>query len=911
MRASRNPGSDVERRSSGAHERWLRLSALYDEAESVPRAERRLWLAERCADDAAMLDELTKMLDAADVTGPLDAPPHPLPSAGAPITERLGAALAGRYRLIEEIAQGGMGAIYRAHELKHKRDVILKVLRPEVGVSLGRVRFESEVRIAAQLAHPHIIPLLDSGDAGGLLYFVMPRLPGESLRERIDRLGALPVFDAVKLLRDIADALHHAHQNGVVHRDLKPENVLCSGDHAFLLDFGIAQYTNEAGVEDDRLTREGNAVGTPRYMAPEQAAGRVVDHRADLYAWGLVASEMLLGPRHSGLDLATARTDLPEALSTLVYRCLAPDPARRPMSAGTLVAALESILSGETQGEPSARPVVVHRRRWPSILGGAGVAAVAWLAWLTVRPPRVVDEGSVPMPIAVAPFRDEGGTDSANVRGRLAGAWITQGLHETGLFQVMPWSDVLQAVQGEEDSERALRSRTNVGTLVTGVFYETPDALTLHAELRETRRGQLLASLEPVSVPRDSTSLAIRLVRERVMGALAAHRDARFADVSAMLERPPTFEAYRAFDRALTQFNRQQYRDALLGFRAAYALDSTFVSSLVFAGQAAWNTEQLVLLDSLLRTLEDRRGELSDYHEQLRLFLRAQLAGDGQAAYDAAARAAALAPDSRASYDAGIMALRLGHADSALLRFERLSPERGAMRGWPSYWTNLAHARHLTGDHRGELLAAREMKRRHPTLRVAWVLEARALAALRDTLALDSLLRAAAPLDPETYWSQGAMFIVAAEEFGGHGDSLRAVTYARQAERWLRGRLESRPEAPDHLEWLASALHSQARHAEEREVLRQLVELVPDRLSYRQQLALAAELAGERGVLARVPHPPAHDRASRLVMEARLAGARGDSARMQAQLEEALRAGYRGWPWLHGVGWRELGVSTH
>jgi tRNA A-37 threonylcarbamoyl transferase component Bud32/tetratricopeptide (TPR) repeat protein len=900
----------MERRSSGAHERWLRLSALYDEAESVPRAERRLWLMERCGDDVAMCDELHKMLEASDVTGPLDSPPHPLPNVGASITERLGAALAGRYRLIDEIAQGGMGAIYRAHELKHKRDVILKVLRPDIGVSVGRARFESEVRIAAQLAHPHIIPLLDSGDAGGLLYFVMPRIPGETLRERIDRLGALPVFDAVKLLRDIADALHHAHQHGVVHRDLKPENVLCSGDHAFLLDFGIAQHMDEAGGADDRLTREGNAVGTPRYMAPEQAAGRLVDHRADLYAWGLVASDMLLGPRGSGLDLATARTDVPEALSTLVYKCLAPDPARRPLSAGTLVAALEAILSGESQGTPSALPVVVHRSGWRWVLGAAAVAAVAWMSWLTVRPPSVVDEDSLRMPIAVAPFRDEGSTDSANVRGRLAGAWITQGLHEAGLFQVMPWSDVLQMVEGEENVEQALRARSNVGTLVSGVFYETAEALTLHAEIRETRRGQLLASLEPVSVPRDSTSLAIRLVRERVMGALAAHRDARFAGVSAMLERPPTFDAYRAFDRSLTQFNQQQYREALIGFRAAFALDSAFISSLVYAGQAAWNTEQLAVLDTVLLTLDRRRGELTDYHEQLRIFLRAQLVGDGMAAYDAAARAAALAPDSRAAYDAGLLALRLGNADSALIRFERLSPERGAMRGWPSYWTNLAHARHLTGNHRSELEAAREMKRRHPTLRVAWVLEARALAALRDTLALDSLLRAAESLEPETYWSQGAMLLVAGEDFGGHGDSVRALAYVRRAEAWLRARLDAQPDEQDHLEWLASALHSQARYGEERDVRQRLVGLAPTRQAYREELALAAELTGDRGALARLPQPPAYDRASRLVIEARLAGARGERARMRERMQEALRVGYRSLPWLHGVAWREFGPNT-
>jgi hypothetical protein len=897
----------MDRRSSGAHERWLRLSALFDEAESVPRDARAEWLRQKCPDDAAMRDELLKMLAAADTSGPLDAPPHPLPGAGAPILDRLGAALAGRYRLIEEIAQGGMGAIYHAHELKHKRDVILKVLRPDVGFSVGRARFESEVEIAAKLAHPHIIPLLDSGDAGGLLYFVMPRLPGETLRARIDRMGAMPVADATKLLRDIADALHYAHEAGVVHRDLKPENVLCSGDHAFLLDFGIAQYVREDAADADRLTREGNAVGTPRYMAPEQAAGRAVDHRADLYAWGLVASEMLLGPRHGGLDIATARTDVPEALSALVYRCLAPDPARRPASAGTLVAALEAILSGGgTLTASTARPVVVHTPKWPWALATAGLAAVTVLAWLTVRPTSVVKDGDLRMPIAVVPFREEGSAGPGGVRGRLAGAWITQGLHEAGLFQVMPWSDVLQVVGEESDAEAALRAGAAVGTIVSGVFYETPEALTLHAEVRDASRRQLLASLEPVSVPRDSTSLAIRLVRERVMGALAAQRDERFAGVAPMLERPPTFEAYRAFDRAIAQFKDQQYAESLQGFLAAFALDSGFLSPVLYAAQAAWNTSRYALVDTLLTKLDARRGELTDYHDHLRAQLRAMLQGDMQVALDAAARAAALAPDSRAAYDAAVISLWLGKNDSARVRLERMSPDRGAMRGWPSYWTNLAHARHLTGDHAGELMAARSMKTRHPTLRVAWVLEARALAALRDGEALDSLIAAAEGLNPEVYWSQGAMLVRAGEEYSAHGDTLTGLQYARRAEAWLRARLAAQPDHEDHLRWLAAALHSQARYAEERDVMARVVRSDPTRQLFREQHGLAAELAGDVGALRRVPPPEANDRGSRVVTEARLAGARGDTARMRERMREVERIGYRSMPWLHGVAWREL-----
>jgi tetratricopeptide (TPR) repeat protein len=887
--------------------RWKQLSALFDRALEVARADQGAWVDECCGADRAMATELKKMLEAFHTSGMLDAAPHPLPDAAAPIAERLRAALAGRYRLEDEIGRGGMGAVFRAHELKHQRDVILKVLRPDISYSVGRQRFEAEVQIAARLAHPHIIPLLDSGDAGGLLYFVMPRLPGETLRERLDRLGTLPVMDAMRLLRDIADALLHAHDAGIVHRDLKPENVLCSGDHAFLLDFGIAQYAAQTAA-DDRLTRDGHAVGTPRYMAPEQAAGRQVDHRADLYAWGLVASEMLLGARQRGLELDSARSDVPAALTALVYKCLAPDPAHRPRTAGTIVAALDSIMTGASEPAPRelAARVVKRPSRWPRVLGGAGIALALWFVFLLARPPAVVSAGDLAMPIAVAPFRDDTPGEGNDVRGRLAAAWITQGLHEAGLFQVVPWSEVLQAVEGAADPVVQLKQRVRAATMVSGVFYETPEALTLHAEIRETRRGTLLASLEPVSVPHDSTTLAIRLVRDRVMGALAARRDARFAGVAPVLERPPTFEAYRAFDRALTQFNAQQYRQSIDGFRAAFAADSGFIPPLVYAAQAAWNTSQVALLDTLLSVLDRRRGELTDYHDGLRAFLRAVRDGEGATAFAAASRAAEAAPESRAAYDAAVVALWLGRPEEARRRLERLSPERGAMLGWPSYWTNLAHARHLTRDHAAELVAAREMRRRHPTLRVAWTLEARALAAVHDTTRIDSLLVASADLDPDVYWSQASLLVVAGEELAAHGDSAAGMRFLQRADSLTAERLALHPTDADHLFWRGSALHSLGRFDEARLVLRTLARQSPHRTSFLEQEAIAAERAGASGALLRLPQPPAFDAGARLVAESRVAAARGEVDVARARLQDALRVGYRSWPWLHGVAWRDF-----
>jgi tRNA A-37 threonylcarbamoyl transferase component Bud32/tetratricopeptide (TPR) repeat protein len=858
-------------------------------------------------DDLMLRDELRRMLEAASGDGVLDGSPTTFDSGDAAaetIAGRLGRALEDRYVLEAEIGRGGMGAIFRAHEKKHQRGVILKVLRPDVAVSVGRQRFASEVRIAAQLVHPHIVPLLDSGEADGLLYFVMPRIPGETLRERLRRTSQLDPTDAMRLLRDIADALMHAHAAGVVHRDLKPENVLCSGDHAFLLDFGIAQWTDLA--DEERITGIGLAVGTPRYMAPEQAAGRAVDHRADIYAWGIVASEMLLGNRASELDIATARSDVPSALSTLIYRSLAVDPEHRPRSAGTLVAALDSIMSGGSPTPGSVEAVPPQRSRWGTAGALAFAAVVGTGVWLTARPSAVIEGSGLRMPIAVAPFRVESMDSSHAIRGRFAGAWITQGLHETGLFRVVPWSSVLQASEGAADPVSALRDQAGAGTVVTGSFFDDGESLVLQAEVRDTRRGALLAALAPVTVPRDSVALAIRQVRDRVMGGLATRRDPRFSSVAAILERPPTFEAYRAFERALGQFNAQRYRSSIEGFSTAFALDSGFISPVVYAAQAAWNTTQFPLLDSLLAVLDTRRTELSDYHNAVRVFLRAVYAGDAAVAYESASRAAAIAPESRAAFDAAVVPFWLGRPEEARLRFRALDPDRGAMLGWPSYWTNHAHALHLTGERDEEIRATREMRRRHPTTRVAWTLQARALAAHGDTAVLDSLLAAADTLEPHVYWSQGSMLVIAGEELTVHGDPRLGANYFARAERWLRSRLAEEPALAGHLFWLGTLLHHTERYAEASELHGRRAALAPDRAALLELAAISAVRAGDHTAVDRLAPPAPYDRAERAVALARLAAARGDAEAATSHMRAALQHGYRRWPWLHGLAWRDF-----
>src|SRR5665213_3054828 len=215
-------------------------------------------------------------------------------NADAVNLERLTRALADRYAIERELGQGGMATVYLARDLKHDRHVAVKVLHPDLAAVVGAARFLAEIRTTANLQHPHILPLHDSGDADGYLFYVMPYVEGETLRTRLTRERQLPITDAVRIAREVASALDYAHRHNVVHRDIKPENILLHDGSALVADFGIALAISNAG--GTRLTQTGLSLGTPQYMSPEQATGdKIIDGRTDVYSLGAVLYEMLAG----------------------------------------------------------------------------------------------------------------------------------------------------------------------------------------------------------------------------------------------------------------------------------------------------------------------------------------------------------------------------------------------------------------------------------------------------------------------------------------------------------------------------------------------------------------------------------------------------------------------------------------
>jgi eukaryotic-like serine/threonine-protein kinase len=364
-------------------ERWSELDGLLDQALELPEAQRAEFLSRACAGDLDLQQDLSDLLRACERAGQfLEVPAvqsaaalfeDRLPdasveaeTASAPdlLLDRLRQSLAPAYAIERELTGAGMSRLFLARETALDRRVVLKLLPPDLAAGVNVERFVREIRLTARLQDPHIVPLLAAGSAVNLLYYTMPFVDGESLRVRLAREGMLPLRTAARLLHDIAGALAYAHGQGVVHRDLKPENVLLTRDRALVADFGIGKAVSSARQEEGgKLTAEGLAIGTPAYMAPEQAmADPDMDHRADLYAFGLIAYEMLAGAPVFTADSPKAmltahllqppqpitgrRTGIPGPLANVVMRCLEKRPADRPQSAEEIIRELDEVIFG-------------------------------------------------------------------------------------------------------------------------------------------------------------------------------------------------------------------------------------------------------------------------------------------------------------------------------------------------------------------------------------------------------------------------------------------------------------------------------------------------------------------------------------------------------------------------------------
>jgi TolB-like protein len=520
----------------------------------------------------------------------------------------LEAALSGRYAIDRELGRGGMATVYLARDLRHDRPVALKVLHAAIATTLGAERFQQEIRLAARLQHPHILSVHDSGEVPGdassapLLWFTMPFVDGESLRDRLNRETQLPVEDALRITREAADALEYAHRQGIIHRDIKPENILLMTGHALVADFGIARALASAGGE--RLTETGLTLGTPAYMSPEQASGeRALDARTDVYSLGCVLWEMLAGePPFSAptvqamiarrftavpRPLRELRETVPEAVEHAAAKALAKSPADRYGSAAEFARALGESRSGETRAfEPLAAPVPAGRfRRFPltaaltiGFLLGLGVL----FGWLRRHGPEAsLDAG--PRRLAVLPFENlgapqeeyfaDGVTDE--IRGKLAGL---PGLQVTARSSSGQYKRTTKA-------PAEIGRELGVDYLLTGtVRWEKGAAgsrVRVSPELIQVSTGSTKWQ-QPFDAALSDVFQVQADVASRVAGALNLALEP--PKQQELAERPTTsLAAYDAFlkgedaAQGIWGINPSELRRAAGYFEQAVALDSTFV----------------------------------------------------------------------------------------------------------------------------------------------------------------------------------------------------------------------------------------------------------------------------------------------------------------------------------------------
>src|SRR6266513_2160027 len=464
-----------------------------------------------------------------------------------PVTDpfaELNAALPDHYVIDRELGRGGMALVYLARDLRHERFVALKTLRPEIAIALGRERFLREIKLAARLQHPNILPVYDSGDAGGTLYYVMPFVEGESLRDRLDHEPQLPVDDALHIAREVAEALAYAHDHDVVHRDIKPENIMLSGGHAIVADFGIARAVSAAG--GDKLTQTGLAIGTPAYMPPEQASGSgQVDRRSDIYSLAYVLYETpagqppFTGPtaqaimaRHS-LDsvprLKIVREAIPDDLESVIERALEKVPADRYQTAEQFASALNSASTGAISRVTAARRRSGPAKFWRRPIPVAAavllvVGAAAWIVFGRRGNARPGAGGGIdPRRVAVLYFQDLSPDSSL---GYLADG-LTEGLidqlTQVRSLDVISRNGVIPFRHADVPRDSIARA-TGAGTLVEGSVEPVRDRVRVSIRLIDGASGADLlrrATFEQPSANllsiRDTLAAeAARVLRERL-----------------------------------------------------------------------------------------------------------------------------------------------------------------------------------------------------------------------------------------------------------------------------------------------------------------------------------------------------------------------------------------------------------
>jgi serine/threonine-protein kinase len=632
------------------------------------------------------------------------------------LRQRLQTALGNAYVIERELDGAGMSRVFIATETALGRRVVIKVLPPELAAEVRVERFRREIQVAARLQHPHIIPVLSSGEADGVLYYTMPFVEGDTLRARLERDYQLEPPEAARIWRDLLEALAYAHEQGIIHRDIKPENIILSRGHALATDFGVAKAISTAAGTDTPFTANGVVVGTPAYMSPEQATAEPdVDHRADLYSTAVVAYEMLAGqPPFSGhsaravlsaqaerrpVPVDERRDGIPPALAALVMRCLATRPAARPASAAAVVEALDAAALSRATPVRALVPVGALRRlgRRPlerAFLSAAavGIAVGAIAASVTRRPASPAPESPS---VALAPIRLT--SDDAELHGEAAA--LTLYLN-AGLERVQ--------------TARLIGDTARAQLVVAGDLSRAGDSVTITMRLVDRRTGQILRALRSVRALMLDTASALSALRERIAGGVAIATSAATGGADALpAGDPPPFDAFTEFREGFAQQRRRSDSAAAVHFARAARTDARFAQASLQLASSLIHLGERARADSALSALRTRGAELTPLEAAQWEMLRAAITRDHPSLLADVRRVVAIAgPSSPLVGDWYFVALTANDRPreaKSLLEQVGPRPEDSAR-----YLEQLADVSHFLGDHDaqpGAALALERMRR--------------------------------------------------------------------------------------------------------------------------------------------------------------------------------------------------------
>jgi tetratricopeptide (TPR) repeat protein len=827
----------------------------------------------------------------------------------------------GPYRVLEKLGEGGMGEVYRAHDSRLGRDVALKVLPAEFAADPERLqRFEREARATAALSHPNILAVYDLGTYEGTPFIVEELVEGESLRERLSG-GPVPVTTAVELASQIARGLAAAHEKHIVHRDLKPDNVIVTRDGvAKILDFGLAKFVDPRSPDNsETLTRapageteSGRVLGTIAYMAPEQARGAAVDHRADIFALGVVLYEMLAGSRPfagvGAIDTLSAilkddpkplPSTVPSGLQGVVRRCLEKRPDDRFATAREVLAALQA-----TTTDPVGAPPVVERaaRRWPRVamaLAAVGLAVVAVTVGLVVRSRGTAEAPAPaldPKRVLVTPLENLTGDPALDTVARLAMDAVTTGLAELKNVEVVePGPDGAGA--GSPDARLALATAKKAGTIVSGSYSLRGDSLELRARLLDTASGKLLYALDPASGPRNDPGQAVDALKQRVMGAVSYHFASFFG---GNFGRPVPYEAYREFVAGSADAGFD-WKATLAHTERAVEIDPEFWAAqlrLVAAYSALGDPAKAA---AALARVEKASARLSPTELLQFEYLKARGEGRRLDALEAARKHHALVPrDPVSSYMAASLALTLNRPKDALTLLGDMQAldwtEMAKWRQGTWFVRVSAQAHHYLREYDGELADVALCLKYYPGDQSCRENQVRVLAAQGKLDELNRAIEESLASPSSSGYSAGTVMLEAAEELRAHGHPDEAVRIAQRAEQWYAARRPDDAEGEVTPANRAEILWMAGRWKEARDVAEQFARDNPRSMIPEGLRGVMAARAGDRktaaacdAFLSAIDRPTAKGPA--LVWRAYIAAQLGERDRAVEFLRDAFAKG--------------------